>query len=75
MTEFEMTDAQFEEILQACQPVPLIALQCGPAPTQQDYANRAWQKLGAEMGFVWDTVRPITGKGQKFFLAKPLERN
>jgi len=42
-------------------------------PSQQDNANRAWAALGKKMGFDSLSVRPIGGKGQRFFTAIPSE--
>lgn len=71
--EFEMTQAQFEKILEACKPVPYIAIQCGEPSSPQENANKAWCALGDELGFDGMTVEP-TNKGKLFFTAeeKPL---
>ena len=37
--EFEMTDEQLATLLEACKPVPMIALQYGPVPSQQENTN------------------------------------
>jgi len=39
----------------------------------QERANRAWQRLGEKYGFDHMTVRPIQGKGKRFFSAVPSE--
>lgn len=70
MKEYEVTEAQLEKILDACKPVPLIALHLGMPPSQQSMANVAWQALGEEMGFDYLTVKPC-GKGNRVFLAEP----
>jgi len=75
MTErrvFEMTDDDLKALLEACRPVPLIAMQCGPVSSPQENANRAWCALGDRMGFDGMTVMP-TGNGQKIFTAVPKE--
>ena len=64
-----MTQEQLNAIISACQPVPMIMLQCGNPSSQQERANRAWASLGAEMGFDYMTVRP-NGKGDRFFTAE-----
>jgi hypothetical protein len=69
--EFEMTDEQLNKILDACKPVPYMVFGGMEPPSQRENANRAWQALGKELGFVWDTVEPINGKGSKFFTAIP----
>ncbi len=68
---FEMTPEQLTELLAHMKPVPLIMLQCGEPPSQQDNANRAWDRLGEKMGFDGATVQSSPGKGQRFFTAVP----
>ena len=70
MMQFEMTQEQLDKILEACKPVPYIAVQCGEPPSPQEMANNAWEALGEEMGFKHMTVRP-TGLGDRFFMAEP----
>ena len=70
--EYEMTEADLAKILDACKPVPLIALNAGMPSSPQEIANRAWRALGHKMGFYYLTVRPVNGKGDRFFTAEPL---
>ncbi len=70
--EFEMSQEQFDKILEASRSVPAIALHCGPISSPQENANLAWKSLGVEMGFDGMTVQP-TGKGNLFFTAEPRE--
>jgi len=72
-TEYEMTQADFDTLMEAMKPVPMIMLQCGNPPSQQENANKAWAALGKKMGFDSDTVQPIRGKGQRWFSAVPSE--
>ena len=66
---YTMSQEQYEELLIACLSVPMIALQCGNPRTPQENANRAWEELGSQMGFICDTVRP-NGTGPKNFSAE-----
>lgn len=68
--EFKMTDEQHKAIMDACRPVPLIMLQCGMPPSQQETANRAWRQLGKELGFDGMSVRPVSSKGDRYFTAE-----
>ena len=70
--EFEMTQAQLDTILDACKPTPVMYLSGGipMGGTPQENANRAWKLLAEEKGFVWDSVKPISGKGNLFFTAE-----
>lgn len=73
MADYEMTQKQLDEILDACKPTPVMYMSGGTpmfASTQEN-ANHAWKLLGDAMGFDHMTVRPISGKGDKFFTANP----
>ncbi len=68
--EFELTQEQYDELMVASQPVPYI-IAGGLEPTsQQESANRAWERLGKELGFEYMTARPVPGKGALFFTAE-----
>ena len=71
---YEMSEEQLAKLLEACRPTPVMYVSGGQpmGSTPQENANRAWKKLGTEMGFVWDTVEP-TDKGDRCFLAEPHE--
>jgi hypothetical protein len=70
---YEMTQEDCDTLLSSMQPVPMMMLG-GVAPrSQQENANSAWRTLGKKMGFEWDTVQPIAGKGMLFFSAVPSE--
>ena len=68
--EFEMTETDLKTILDASKPVTYIIVGGYVPRSPQQNANDAWQALGNRMGFDWDTVRPITGKGNRFFTAE-----
>jgi hypothetical protein len=66
---FTMTQADYDKIIEAIQPVPLIMLQCGMPKSQQERANDAWEELGHRMGFDHMTVKP--GQTSLEFTAEP----
>lgn len=68
--EYEMSQEDLDILLEAMKPVPLIMLQCGTPPSQQERANAAWKALGDKMGFEHMSVKP-NGKGDRFFTAVP----
>lgn len=69
--EYEMTENQLKELLEASKPIPYMVVR-GVAPrSPQANANAAWARLGKKLGFRPMTVRPIPGKGQRFFSAEP----
>jgi len=72
MKEFCLTEEQFKELIEACKPIPLIALNCGMPPSPQEMANAAWKKLGDEMGFDYMSVKPCPGKGPRYFMAETI---
>jgi hypothetical protein len=67
--EFEMTQADLDNLLSAMKPVPLIAIHCGMPRSAQENANDAWKELGGRLGFDPMTVQP-NGKGNRFFTAE-----
>ena len=72
--EFELTEQQYQRLLDACKPTPAM-WGSGGAPmfaSPQENANRAWKELGRELGFVWNSASPIPGKGPRFFVADAL---
>jgi hypothetical protein len=70
--EFEMTQEQYDRPLDASKPTPVMYLSGGRSmfSTPQENANRAWQALGAELGFDGSTAHPVAGKGDRFFTAE-----
>ena len=72
MTEFEMSEDDLAELMDAMKPVPLIMLQCGMPPSQQERANSAWGLLGAKMGFDPISVKPSRANQPRFFYARSL---
>jgi hypothetical protein len=72
MKRYEMTTAQRDRLYEASAPVPyIIGSYPGPMPPDpQERANRAWQQLADELGFVWDTARPISGEPDTVFEAE-----
>lgn len=74
-TNYEMTEEDMAELLRACKPTPVMFLSGGIpiGGSPQENANSAWASLGKKMGFDHMTVRPIDGKGQRFFSAIPSE--
>ena len=72
-TNYEMTEAQHQTLLDACKPVACMMIGGSTGPNPQENANRAWASLGSEMGFDYMTVRPISGQGSRFFSAIPSE--
>jgi hypothetical protein len=72
-TNYEMTEADLQEILDACKPVPAMMIGGTLPSSPQENANNAWRRLGGKMGFDHMTVQPIGGKGNRFFSAVPTE--
>ena len=71
--DYEMTEDDLKKLMEACEPTPMIMLQTGSPPSQQESANNAWKRMGEKMGFDSMTVQPIAGKGTRFFSAVPSE--
>jgi len=67
--EYQMTEEQYNKIIEASKPVPYLVFGGHPPSSPQDNANAAWRNLANEMGFIWDSVEP--GRSKKHFLATP----
>jgi hypothetical protein len=72
-SEYEMSESDLKELLEACRSTPVMMIGGYAPPLPQENANRAWERLGQKLGFDFNTVRPIDGKGQRFFTAIPNE--
>jgi hypothetical protein len=72
-TEYEMSDEDLEILLDAGKPTPVMMTGGSTGSSPRENATRAWEALGKKMGFDGMSVRPISGKGQKFFSAIPSE--
>jgi len=73
--EFELTLEQLDKLRAASRPVPYMIFG-GMAPrSPQENANDAWAALGRELGFKYQTVRPVPGKDERFFTADVEGRN
>jgi hypothetical protein len=68
--EYTLTKEQLATLLEACKPTPVMYLSGGRSMfnSPQENANRAWEKLGQEMGFALMTVWP--GRDQWHFTAE-----
>ena len=71
-TNYEMTEEDLEELLDACKPTICIKIGNYSPPSPQENANRAWARLGEKYGFDSMTVNPIANKGDRFFSAVPI---
>lgn len=72
-TNYEMTEADLEHLLNACKPVPYMVIGNSMPSGPQENANRAWAALGEKMGFDWLTVEPRSGLNARYFSAVPSE--
>lgn len=71
--EYKMEQADLDLLLQASQPVPLIAIHAGPIRSPQENANEAWAALARRMGFATYTVQPVPGKSELYFTAEEIQ--
>ncbi len=66
--EFELTQAQYDAILAASKPVTYMVIGGMEPSSPRENAHRAWQALGKDLGFDWETARP-SERGTMFFTA------
>jgi len=71
--EYEMTQADMDDILNASKPVIYLVVGGRPPRSPQQNANDAWAALGRKMHFHWETVEPLPSKGPRFFTAEAKE--
>lgn len=71
--KYTMTQKQYDDVLAACKPVPLIMLQCGMPRSPQENANAAWCRLGRELGFDGMSVEPTSSSTPLVITAEPVD--
>ncbi len=69
MHEYELTEEQLASLLDACKPVVCMKVGGYSPRSPQENANAAWKAMGKELGFNHMTVKPVPGKGERFFTA------
>ena len=70
--EFEMSEEELQAIYDISRnqmPVIFIGVWTG-LDSKQEKANKLWQTMADNYGFVWDSVE-ASARGEKFFLATP----
>ena len=68
--EYELTQEDLDSVLEASEPTRYMVIGGVEPRSPQENANAAWQRLADKYGFVWDTVGPVSGKGQCFITAE-----
>ena len=71
--QFEMSKEEHTELIKSCQPTPGILVGGVSPRTPQQNANNAWKMLAGKLGFVWDTVKPVSGMSELVFTAEAKE--
>ena len=66
---YKLTPEQHQAIKEASKPVPLLYLASGQPmfESSEERINNAWKKLGEELGFDWETAKPIPGEPNDIF--------
>jgi len=67
--EYKMTEHVYQRHANACAPG---ADASKPAGHDNSVIDKAWEHLGAEIGFDWRTVQEVKGKTDRYFSAIPL---
>jgi hypothetical protein len=72
MKKFKMTNVQFDKLMDASKPQPVMFLSGGEPmfKSAQENANYAWELLGKELGFDPTTVAPDDSQNPKCFTAR-----
>jgi predicted TIM-barrel fold metal-dependent hydrolase len=72
--EYELNKEQLDGLMEASKPVPYMVFGGHEPSSPRENANRAWARLGNEMGFKYMTVQPVKGKSVSFFTAEESEK-
>ena len=67
--EFKLNVDQQARLMRADTTTPLIKIVFPFLAPPSVGTQRIWEQLGDELGFVWQTVRPIPKKGCEYFTA------
>lgn len=71
---YDLTDDQYARLLEASQPIPLIAIHAihaGEIMSPQEIANRAWHQIANEHNCDFKTIQPYSAEPRSF-TAEPL---
>ena len=68
--EFILSDEDYAMLMSACKPVPYMIIGGVEPRSPQENANNAWMRLGEKYGFIWDSVRPVSGKSDRCITAE-----
>ena len=68
--EFHLTKNQLKELLDASKPVTYMVIGGIEPRSPRENAEAAWQRLGQELHFHWETVLPVQGKNEEYFTAE-----
>lgn len=76
--EFQMSEEDYQIMIRAqrkppSKPMLLVGQGVVPDDKGQLTVNDTWKMLGLKLGFDWRTVRPHPRKGDRYFLAEPME--
>lgn len=70
------TDGEWEEYCLLLEEVEQLGLAAKAVDFKmaQEVSNEIWQRIGARLGFDWQSVKRHSHKGSRFILAKPLPK-
>ncbi len=69
----ELTEEQHARLIAASQPVPYLVFGDREPASPTERTHAVWRELGEELGFDWETARPISGMSDRWFDAERKE--
>ena len=70
--EFQLSETDYNLLMDASKPVPYMIVGGFEPTSPRQKAEEQWKRIGKEMGFKWETARPVRGKSDIFFTAEPI---
>lgn len=71
MQTYQLTDDEYNELLEASKPTPYIVIGGREPEGPYEKVMRIWKRISVRVGCDWQTVGP--GPTEKEFCAQPLE--
>lgn len=68
MKRYQLTDQEFEELMDASKPVPYLVFGGVPPDSPREKAERIWRRIAQRVGCKWESIK--AGDSEKEFIAE-----
>ena len=73
MNKYRMTDEEYNDLLEACKPVPYMVFGGVPPERPTDKAMRVWDRIAKRVGCIQSTIDSAGTGDDRDFVAMPIE--